>query len=131
MQYTKVFNQINKNDTKIAGGKGASLGEMAQAKIPVPEGFVIDSNHEVDKKLKDFQEGDILVATQTYPALVPAMKKALAIITDEGGLTCHAAIVSRELGKPCIIGTHLATKTIKIGDIIRMNLNNGKVEKMR
>ena len=54
--------------------------------------------------------GDILVSTATTPSVVPAMKKAVAIVTDEGGLTCHAAIVSRELGIPCIVGTKIATK---------------------
>jgi len=55
------------------------------------------------------------------------MKKALAILADEGGLTCHAAIVSRELKKPCIIGTNLATKILKTGDKIKMNLETGEV----
>ena len=57
------------------------------------------------------------------------LEKAGAIVTDEGGLTCHAAIVARELGKPCIIGTRLATKIFKSGDTIEVNLKNATVRK--
>ena len=53
---------------------------------------------------------------------------ASAIITDEGGLTCHAAIISRELGKPCIVGTKIATKLIKNGDMFEINANHGVVK---
>tara|TARA_Y100000034_G_scaffold8427_1_gene9169 strand:+ start:602 stop:3100 length:2499 start_codon:yes stop_codon:yes gene_type:complete len=85
--------------------------------------FVLTSAFDVEEKLKEFHKGDFLVATQTHPNLVPVMKKAGAIITDEGGLTCHAAIVSRELGKPCLIGTRIATKVIKTGDNIKIDKN--------
>ena len=77
--------------------------------------------------LEDFKEGEILVASMTRPEFVPAMKKAAAIVTDEGGITCHAAIVSRELGKPCVIGTKIATKTLKNGQIVEVNANHGTV----
>jgi pyruvate,water dikinase len=63
----------------------------------------------------------------TTPDFVPAMRKAVAIITDEGGITCHAAIVSRELGKPCIIGTKIATKALKDGDVVEVDADNGVV----
>jgi pyruvate,water dikinase len=56
------------------------------------------------------------------------MKKAAAIVTDEGGITCHAAIVSRELGVPCITGTQVATKTLKDGDLIDVNADHGLVK---
>lgn len=71
--------------------------------------------------------GDILVAVMTRPDYIPAMKKAAAIVTDEGGVTCHAAIVSRELGIPCIIGTKIATKIFKDGDDVLVNANHGIV----
>jgi len=61
------------------------------------------------------KEGDVLVTVMTNPDMVPAMKKAAAIVTDEGGRTCHAAIVSRELGIPCIVGTKTATQVLKPG----------------
>ena len=60
--------------------------------------------------------------------MVPLMKKSKAIVTDEGGVTCHAAIVSRELGIPCIIGTRFATKIIKDNDQIEVNATKGVVK---
>jgi pyruvate,water dikinase len=63
----------------------------------------------------------------TLPDYVPAMKKAAAIITDEGGVTCHAAIVSRELKIPCIVGTKIATKVLKDGDMVDVNANHALV----
>ncbi|PIN86682.1 hypothetical protein COV19_03550 [Candidatus Woesearchaeota archaeon CG10_big_fil_rev_8_21_14_0_10_44_13] len=77
--------------------------------------------------IKKIGKGDILVASMTLPDYVPAMKKAAAIVTDEGGVTCHAAIVSRELKIPCIIGTGIATKVLKDGDYIEVNANHGVV----
>ncbi|HIH11459.1 TPA: hypothetical protein HA241_04680 [Candidatus Woesearchaeota archaeon] len=77
---------------------------------------------------ESFQEGDILVAPMTSPEYVFAMKKATAIITDTGGLTSHAAIVSRELKKLCIVGTKIATKVLKDGDIVEVNANQGIVK---
>lgn len=76
------------------------------------------------KEIGKVQPGDILVAVMTRPDYVPAMKKAAAIVTDEGGVTCHAAIVSRELGIPCIIGTKIATSILKDGMQIEVNANH-------
>jgi pyruvate,water dikinase len=59
------------------------------------------------------------------------MKKASAIVTDEGGITCHAAIVSRELNKPCIIGTQIATELLFDGEIVEVDANNGVVRKIK
>ena len=73
-------------------------------------------------------EGEILVAVMTRPDYIPAMKKAAAIVTDEGCVTSHAAIVARELGKPCIIGTKIATKVLKDGDKVEVNANHGWVK---
>ena len=77
--------------------------------------------------LDKVKKGDILVTTMTTPDMVPAMQRATAIVTDEGGLTCHAAIVSREMGIPCIVGTGIATKTLKEGSIITVNATHGNV----
>lgn len=74
-----------------------------------------------------FKEGEILISGMTRPEFVPLMKKAAAIVTNEGGITCHAAIVSRELGKPCIIGTKNATTLIKDGDLIEVRAHHGTV----
>lgn len=73
------------------------------------------------------KEGEILVSSSTNPDLVPAMKIASAFITDMGGITCHAAIVSREMKKPCIVGTKIATKVLKDGDLVEMDANTGVV----
>ncbi len=78
--------------------------------------------------MEKVQEGDILVAGMTNPNHLPAMKRAAAIITDEGGITCHAAIVSRELNKPCVIGTKAATKILKDGDEVEVDANTGVVK---
>lgn len=82
------------------------------------------------KELDSFKTGEILVTKMTAVEFVPAMKKAGAIVTDLGGITCHAAIVSRELGVPCVIGTNNATQIIKTGETIEVNANHGIVRKL-
>jgi len=92
-----------------------------------PARLVADAS-QIDKVV----DGDVLVATMTTPDFVPAMKRAAAIVTDRGGRTAHAAIVSRELGIPCIVGTENATTTLRDGEIITVdgahgNIYSGKV----
>jgi len=77
------------------------------------------------KDLDGVKNRDILVTYSTSPDYVPAMKKAAAIVTDEGGVTCHAAIVSRELGIPCVVGTKIGTGILKNGDFIEVNADEG------
>ena len=74
--------------------------------------------------------GDILFSHMTSPDLVPAMRKASAIVTDMGGITCHAAIVSRELGIPCVIGTRTATKAFRDGDLVDVDATHGVVRRL-
>jgi phosphoenolpyruvate synthase/pyruvate phosphate dikinase len=81
--------------------------------------------------MEKMEEGNILVSSATQPDLLPAMKRAAAIITDVGGMTCHAAIVSRELGKPCVIGTRKATKVFKDGDLVEVDASHGRVKKVK
>lgn len=83
----------------------------------------------LDVKRNKFKEGAILITSMTRPEFVPIMNKAKAIITNEGGMTCHAAIISRELNIPCIVGVKSATKIFKNGDRVLMRLNYGKIEK--
>ncbi len=78
--------------------------------------------------MQKMNKGDILVSTMTRPEHLPAMKKASAIITDEGGITCHAAIISRELNIPCVIGTKIATHVLKDGDQVEVDANQGIVK---
>jgi len=84
----------------------------------------------LDSDLKKINQGDIMVAVTTHPEYVIKMQLASAIVTDEGGLTCHAAIVAREMKKPCIVGTKIATKVLKDGDKIEVDAENGVVRKL-
>lgn len=89
----------------ILKGIGASRG-IARGKVKV----VLDP-----KDVSKVKDGEILVTVMTNPLFTTAMAKARAIVTDVGGLLCHAAIVSRELGIPCVVGTEKATKVLKDG----------------
>jgi len=77
--------------------------------------------------IPDFKDGYILVAEITEPSMVIMMNKASAIVTDKGGLTSHPAIVSRELGIPCVVATKTATKDLKDGDKIRVDGTKGEI----
>ena len=79
------------------------------------------------KDLSKINEGEILVSPMTMPDFVLAMKKASAFITDEGSLTCHAAIVAREMKKPCIVGTKIATQLLKNGMVVEVDADKGIV----
>ena len=78
--------------------------------------------------LNNFTTGEIMVANFTTPDYVPAMKKAVAIITDDGGITSHAAIIARELKKPCVVGTKIATKALHDGDLVDVDADKGTVK---
>lgn len=80
--------------------------------------------------VKWFEEGRVLVTTMTVPDFLPAMLKASAFVTDEGGITSHAAIVARELNKPCVIGTRIATQVLKEGDLVEVDAGKGIVRKL-
>lgn len=80
------------------------------------------------KELNKMNDGNVLVSHMTDPEIVIAMRKSSAIVTDLGGITCHAAIVSRELGKPCIIGTKIATRVLKDNDLVEVDADKGVVK---
>ncbi len=82
------------------------------------------------KQVSKLKRGEILVASMTSPDYIMAIKKASALITDEGGMTCHAAIVSRELNIPCIVSTRIATKILKDGDLVEVDTEKGIVKKL-
>ncbi len=111
-----------KNSTKVSlvtevRGTVANRGKVTGvAKI-------VRSRKEFDK----FNEGDILIATMTSVDFVPIMAKAAAFVTNEGGITSHASIVSREMNKPCIIGTKIATEVFKDGDLVEVDAEKGIV----
>ncbi len=79
------------------------------------------------RDLDTFSEGEILVTNMTSPDYVLGMRLAAAIVTNEGGITCHAAIVARELKKPCVIGTKVATRVLKDGDLVEVDADRGVV----
>lgn len=85
-------------------------------------------NH--SEKISKMTQGQILVTEMTRPNIITACKKASAIITDEGGITCHAAIISRELKIPCVIGTKIATQVLKDGDLVEVDAEKGIIKKL-
>jgi pyruvate, water dikinase len=101
--------------------------------LPASPGLVAGRVHVITdpKDIEEFKNGEILVTQMTSPDWVPAMKKAKAIVTDAGGMTCHASIVSRELGIPCVVGTKSrsveATLTLKNGQDVTVDAQNGIV----
>jgi len=101
----------------LLSGAPASPG-MASGPVKI-----VPDPSQIDKVLK----GDVLVAEMTTPDFVPAMKRAAAIVTDRGGRIAHAAIVSRELGIPCVVGVGHATTTLKDGQMITVDGSSGKV----
>lgn len=88
---------------------------------------IVKSIHSV-KEINKVKKGDILVTGMTSSKYMPAIRSSAAIITDDGGLTCHAAIIARELKKPCIIGTKIATKVLRDGDLVEVDANQGIIK---
>ncbi len=79
-------------------------------------------------QITKISKGDVLVTPMTTPDFLPAMQQASAFVTDEGGITCHAAIIAREMKKPCIVGTKTATQILNDGDIVEVDADNGIVK---
>jgi len=123
----QIKNIIKENiDTITINGQPASLGKaQGKVKIITPGNFKM-----LRYDLKHFKDGDVLVSSMTQPNMVPIMKKAAAIVTNEGGLTSHAAIIAREFKIPCIVGCEIATKVFKNGDLIEVDANKGIVKKL-
>jgi len=108
------------SDEKGLKGQVACKGGLEKIKGRV--NIILDPNKE------SFNKGEILVVSMTRIEFVPLMRKAKAIITNEGGIACHAAIVSRELGIPSIIGTKNATRILKNNDLVELNLKTGTIK---
>ena len=123
-QVRKKLRFITKRE-RIEEGKHIK-GQPAVAGMATGKVKIINTPAEMLK----MHQGDILVSHMTNPDIVPAMKKAAGIVTDLGGITCHAAIVSRELGTPCIIGTKAATQILKDGDRVEVDAEKGEVRKI-
>lgn len=115
--FRSLFKEKTKSEKKMIEGVIGSPGFVrGKARIVLTH-----------QDLKKFKRGEILVAPETTPDFVPIMKKAIAFVTDIGGLTSHAAIVAREMKKPCIIATKIATKVLKDGDLIEVDTDKGIV----
>ncbi len=119
--FNKVFKLMKTKKVSKLQGTTAVPGN-AKGKIKV-----INHPNEIFK----MNQGDVLVSHSTNPNLVPAMKKASAIVTDLGGITCHAAIVSRELNIPCVIGTKIATHVLKDNDLVEVDATHGILKKVK
>lgn len=111
------FNLKARKETREIKGQVAQPGKV-QGKVKLI--FGPQHNNKIT-------QGDILVSVSTSPQLLPAMKLASAFVTDMGGITSHAAIVARELKKPCIVGTKIATKVFKDGDLVEVDADKGVV----
>jgi len=120
-QFTAQEEKTEAQDIKgqvAFAGKGNVVGQVV----------VVKNKEELPSKSGSL-DGKILATIQTTPHFIPYLKGVKAIITDEGGITCHAAIVSREMGIPCIVGTKNATKVLKDGDDVEVDTENGEVRK--
>ena len=127
----------NNKYTLLSGNQVKKIVQKVIEKITV-EGIVANRGRATGKaklvnEVKDIPKvnrGDILVSPMTHPKLVPAIVKASGIITDFGGILCHAAIVSREFGIPCIVDTKNATRVFKDGDLVELNAYEGTARKL-
>ena len=89
---------------------------------------IVEQGERSKINMRKFKRGEIMVATMTFPNFIPAMEKAAAFVTDEGGILCHAAIVAREMKKPCIIGTKIATQVLHDGQLVEVDAKRGIVK---
>ena len=129
-----VWSRKNKTEKQaVEENATVTTREIIVKGLPASPGKAAGKAHVIldPADIDDFKEGEILVTTMTAPDWVPAMKKAKAIVTDAGGMTCHASIVSRELGIPCIVGTKSrseeGTLRIQNGQMITVDATNGIV----
>ncbi|HEA46377.1 MAG TPA: phosphoenolpyruvate synthase [Candidatus Pacearchaeota archaeon] len=123
---------ITTMEKRVEAGSGRELkGEVILTGLAASPGIGVGKIKIIQtmKDLKKIVTGDILVTKMTNPDMVVTMQKATAIVTDEGGLTAHAAIVSREMGIPAVVGTQTATTKLKEGEIITVNGFTGKIYK--
>ena len=127
-QIQKYFLKLDKESKKTKSGDEI-FGQVAYNLKKKIKGSVVIIKDKSELKAKNHLiNGRILVAIQTTPHFIPYVKKAKAIITDEGGLTCHAAIIARELSIPCIVGTKTASQILKDNDLVEINTDNGIIK---
>ena len=120
-KYKKAIKEAGKTKDKSINGSIGNKGKV-KGKVQIIKNF---------SDIKKFKIGNILVANTTHPNYLPAMQKAQAFVTNEGGIISHAAIIARELKKPCIVGTKIATQILKNGDLVKVDANKGIVKKLQ
>ena len=126
-EYLQKLDISNDEDLKELKGISVSAGfAKGTAKVILFKGV-----SELLEETKNFRKGDILITTMTQPDMVPLMAKASAIVTDQGGMTSHAAVIAREFRIPCVIRTYKATQVFKSGDLIEVDAQKGIVRKLR
>ncbi len=118
----RFVNSLNFEEKKVRKTRKLEGDCASPGKV---RGVVVIINTPAENK--KIEKADVLVSSMTNPELMPAIRKAKAIVTDIGGLTCHAAIVSREFGIPCIIGTKIASQVLKDGSIVEVDATHGVV----
>jgi len=124
----KIFdNHFSKRNVELIKGFSASPGKK-KGIVKVLKTVFSDN---VEREIKKVKQGNILIASTTGPEIMVACRKSGAIVTDEGGITSHAAIISRELKIPCIVGTKIATKVLKDGDLVEVDADHGMVKIMK
>lgn len=119
-KFNREFKNIDylniKETTGVVGSKGVTKGIVK----------IIYTNKDLD----NVKKGDILITSMTRQDFISAIRKASALVTDEGSITCHAAIIARELNKPCVVATKNGTKIFKDGDFVKVDANKGIIKKL-
>lgn len=124
-KYSKELNFLPPGTSSLSGEAG-NLGKVAGRALIVTD----DSLNSLMNLKKEMTLEDIYITTMTHPAMVSILHQAKGIITDEGGVTSHAAIISRELGIPCLVGTRNSTRFFKTGEFIELDANNNHARKL-
>ena len=119
-QPQKIIFQVSKD---IIKGKGVGGGKV-RGKVQI----ISNNDYDISNKVRSFKKGRILVTEMTRPQIITICNKAKGIITNEGGVLSHAAIISREFHIPCVMGTKIATKILKNGDEVEVDADNGIVK---
>ncbi len=125
VSFIEDFTRVDNIAVEEYRGTIASKGKATGSARIILSGF--DNFDQLGQMMDEMQQGDILIAETTSPELMPACKKAGAILTDQGGLMSHAAIVSRELGIPCIVGMGDISAHVLNGDLLEVNADEGVV----
>lgn len=120
----KILGKRGENRRQLTGIPASPGRATGKARIIQAKSF-----SQMKKDLERFKKGEILIAPMTQPNMIVVMEKAAAIVTNQGGMTSHAAVVSREFGIPCIVGTYDATTVFKTGDLLEVDAAKGIVRR--